>query len=78
MLNAIKGKFRDGKIELAETPNVIGEADVIVTFLTGDLSVGPEDAKPIAFGMLSNPARRQSTLQDFKDGEFDDSAWGRE
>lgn len=36
MLTTIEGVYRDGKVELAETPINIGEdTPVIVTFLTG-------------------------------------------
>jgi uncharacterized protein (DUF433 family) len=33
MLTAIKGTFRDGRVELDEDPGIIGEARVLVTFL---------------------------------------------
>ena len=33
MLQSIKGVYKDGVIELAETPGIIEESQVIVTFL---------------------------------------------
>ncbi|MGA9772539.1 MAG: hypothetical protein WBV94_26130 [Blastocatellia bacterium] len=33
MLKSVEGIYRDGKIELSELPDDIGEARVIVTFL---------------------------------------------
>jgi hypothetical protein len=33
MLKSIEGIYRDGKVELLETPDDVGEARVIVTFL---------------------------------------------
>jgi hypothetical protein len=35
MLKTIEGIFRDGRIELLETPPQMNEARVVVTFLTG-------------------------------------------
>jgi hypothetical protein len=34
MLKSVEGIYRDGKVELLEKPQDVGEARVIVTFLT--------------------------------------------
>jgi hypothetical protein len=39
MLKSVEGVYRDGKIELLETPHDIEEARVIVTFLPNDRRV---------------------------------------
>ena len=36
MLKAVEGIYRDGKVELLETPPDVKEARVVVTFLTTD------------------------------------------
>jgi len=35
MLKSVRGVYRNGRVELLETPEDIGEAEVIVTFLPG-------------------------------------------
>ena len=40
MLKAVQGVYRDGKVELLETPPDVKEAKVVVTFLPTD---GPVD-----------------------------------
>jgi hypothetical protein len=42
MLTSVQGVYRDGKIELLETPANLKEARVIVTFLPAD---GPIDLR---------------------------------
>ena len=37
MLRSVEGVYHDGKIELAETPDVPDQTRVIVTFLPGGL-----------------------------------------
>lgn len=39
MLKSVEGVYRDGKVELLETPGDLGEARVIVTFLPAPGSV---------------------------------------
>jgi hypothetical protein len=39
MLKAVQGFYRNGKIELSETPQDIKEAKVVVTFLPADSAV---------------------------------------
>lgn len=40
MMHAVRGVYRGGVVELLEAPDVVGEADVVVTFLTGGHSSG--------------------------------------
>jgi hypothetical protein len=42
MLKTVEGIYRDGKVELLETPEAIHEARVIVTFLP---TAGPVDLR---------------------------------
>ena len=78
MLQAIEGIYRNGKIELTETPQGITEGRVVVTFL----SVVPVDEtkQMISFGMFAGDpcgicgAARQSTEADFRDAEYLDEA----
>ena len=51
MLKSVEGIYRDGKVELLETPDDISEAPVIVTFLpvgTVDLRARGIDEKQAA------------------------------
>ncbi len=67
MLTAIKGIFRNGRVELEEDPGIVGEAAVVVTFLKPDaLDHQKPQSKMIAFGMLSESGRRMSEEMDFK------------
>jgi hypothetical protein len=53
MLTAIQGKFRNGKIELSEIPDIAGEADVVVTFLPTVPTIDLTDSgQMVTFGML--------------------------
>jgi hypothetical protein len=79
MLTSIEGKYRNGKIELNEQPAIEGEVDVVVTFMSPQQGRAKmSDGKMITFGMLAEPGRKQSTLEDFKIAEYDDSEWDRE
>lgn len=66
MLQTIQGIYRNGKIELFESPQDITESPVFVTFVT------PKPIKTssllISFGMFAN--HPQSTEADFKGAEF--------
>ena len=76
MLTAIKGTFRDGRVQLDEDPGIIGETPVVVTFLQPQASdAKPPESKLMTFGMLAAPTRRQSGEDDFKIAEYDDSEW---
>jgi len=72
MLKTIQGIYRNGNIELAETPQGITESQVFVTFLTNQL-VSPVH-QTMSFVIFSGST--QSTEADFKDAEFkgDDDA----
>lgn len=35
MMHAVRGVYRGGVVELLESPEVVGDAEVVVTFLTG-------------------------------------------
>ncbi len=68
MLLTIEGIFKDGKVELSETPQGLREARVLVTFL------GPAEARPrpqiMRFGQFSGPEEKMSTEQDFRGAEW--------
>jgi hypothetical protein len=70
MLQAVEGIYRNGKVELTETPQGITEGRVVVTFL----SVVPVDEtnQMISFGMFTGDC--QSTEADFRDAEYHDEA----
>ncbi len=79
MLTSVEGKYRNGKIELNENPQIVGDADVVVTFLTpASFRTDENKGKMITFGMLAVPGRRQSELEDFKIVEFDQGKWDHE
>ncbi len=68
MLLTIEGTFKDGKVELSETPQGLREAKVLVTFLES------AQAKPrpqmMRFGQLSGPKEKMSTEEDFRSAEW--------
>jgi hypothetical protein len=70
MLQTISGTYRNGKIELSESPTGIIESQVLVTF------VSPQSANTqhqlITFGMFAGV--QQSTEIDFEDAEFQGDA----
>ncbi|HZK80862.1 MAG TPA: hypothetical protein VFC46_07340 [Humisphaera sp.] len=79
MLTAIKGTFRNGRVELDEDPGIVGEAAVVVTFLKPEKSdTGGPEAKIMTFGMLAEPGRRMSGEDDVKIAEHDDAGWERD
>ena len=47
MLKSVEGVYRDGKVELVETPTDVNEAHVIVTFLP---KAGPIDLRARGIG----------------------------
>jgi hypothetical protein len=47
MLQSVEGVFRDGKVELFETPPDLNEGRVIVTFLPSN---GPIDLRAMGIG----------------------------
>jgi hypothetical protein len=66
MLQTIQGIYRNGKVELAETPQDITESQVFVTFFKPE-SVS-RASQFMSFGMFSGS--QQSTEADFRDAEF--------
>lgn len=68
MLLTIEGIFKDGKVELSETPEGLREAKVLVTFL------GSAQDKPslrmMRFGQFSGPKEKMSTEEDFRGAEW--------
>jgi len=68
MLNTVEGIYRNGKIELAETPMEITEARVIVTFLPATNQ--PSSRQPrqpgSAKGKLTILAEDDEHLRDFQ------------
>jgi hypothetical protein len=79
MLTAIKGTFRNGRVELDEDPGIVGEAPVVVTFLNADESSAQNPrSRMITFGMLREPGRRMSDDKDFQAAEHLDKPWDDE
>lgn len=70
MLQAVPGIYRNGEIELLETPQGITESQVFVTFLTPQLSSTTPHL--MSFGMFAGV--QQSTEADFKEAEFQGDA----
>ena len=68
MLLTIEGTFKDGKVELSETPYGVRDAKVLVTFLIS------AQAKPrpqqMRFGQFSGPQEKMSTQEDFRCAEW--------
>ena len=65
----VEGIYKDGKVELSETPPAISEARVLVTFLV------PEDVDLRAIGISEEEAAdlrvRFATFEDWNDPEMD-------
>ena len=70
MLQTIQGIYRNGKIELLESPQGIAESQVFVTFLGPQPSSATQQL--MSFGMFSGT--QQSTEADFKEAEFQGDA----
>lgn len=82
MMQAVKGIYRDGKVELLEAPTGITEGEVIVTFVRlieegADPTQTAEESKPtnqrskmMRLGMFSDSGREGLTLEDCKIAEF--------
>jgi hypothetical protein len=68
MLLTIEGTFKDGKVQLSETPHDVREAKVLVTFL----GPTPPRLSPqmMRFGQFSGPAEKMSTEDDFRSAEW--------
>jgi hypothetical protein len=70
MLQTISGTYRNGKIELSESPTDIVESQVFVTFVSPQPARVPHQL--MTFGMFSGV--QQSTETDFEDAEFQGDA----
>lgn len=68
MLLTIEGTFKDGKVELSETPQGLREAKVLVTFL-GSVQARPRP-QMMRFGQFSGPKEKMSTEEDFRGAEW--------
>ena len=71
MLTTIEGVYRDGRVELSETPEDAEERPVLVTFLKGDGVNGSAKAakgRMITFGMFAGPV--ETNEEDFRLAEF--------
>ena len=66
MILTIEGTYKNGKVELAETPADVTQAKVLVTFLPQPGQ--PARGTPMRFGLFSGP--KQSTDDDFKLAEW--------
>jgi hypothetical protein len=65
MLITIEGMYKDGKIDLAEAPQGIDGAKVIVTFLPPE---NPNVGRMLKLGQFAGP--NMSTEEDFKMAEW--------
>ena len=70
MLQTIQGIYRNGEIELLETPQGITESQVFLRFLTPPLFSTTHHL--MSFGMIVGV--QQSTEADFKEAEFQGDA----
>jgi hypothetical protein len=66
MLQSVEGIYKNGQIEILETPTDIEESPVIITFLPTKLA--PKTHRLIYFGMFRGT--NQSTEDDFSLAEF--------
>jgi hypothetical protein len=64
MMQAVRGIYRGGVVELLEDPNVAGDAEVVVTFLTvgGTVEI-EEDVTELVAGSIAENAQ---PLDDFE------------
>lgn len=64
MMQAVRGIYRGGVVELLEKPSVPGDADVVVTFLTpGSAAENEEDLEELPVGSITEDA---APLDDFE------------
>ena len=71
MLTTVEGVYRDGKVELDETPALTGERRVRVTFLGDEVTNDkekPAQGQMIWCGMFAGLI--ETTEEDFKAAEF--------
>jgi len=78
MMQTVKGIYRDGKIELLESPSDVSESEVLVTFVrvseeaaqTADgLDFSDKKTKMMRLGMFASSGE-SLTLEDCKIAEF--------
>lgn len=67
-LITIEGKFKDGQIQLGETPAGLKEARVLVTFLPAPAE--PATPQYMTLGQFRGPAERMSTEAEFEAAEW--------
>jgi hypothetical protein len=70
MLQAVEGIYRNGTIELLETPTNINESRVLITFLSSPAQQQKTTTTLITLGMFKGP--QQSTEDDFILAQFQD------
>ena len=75
MLLTVEGAYRDGEIELAEIPENVEQADVLVTFLktkknfgTAPSSVGAPEPRIMTFGQFAGDTKTDE--EDFRLAEW--------
>jgi len=66
MLLTVEGTYKDGKVELAETPTGVKQARVLVTFLAPKTSLPPHHR--MVYGQFAG--ERMSTEGDFRIAEW--------
>lgn len=63
MMQAVRGIYRGGVVELLEQPGIAGEAEVVVTFLSAD---GPREAEDSLEELAAELSEDASPLDDFE------------
>lgn len=71
MMKAVKGIYKNGQVQLLESPAGIAEGEVIVTFIENKTE--RETPRRITFGMFSNGSE-QFTAADFREAEFQEDS----
>lgn len=66
MLTTIEGIYKNGLVRLAETPDQVTEAKVLVTFLASE--GGAVERRRMVFGQF--PGTRMSADEDFRIAEW--------
>lgn len=67
MLGTVEGTFKEGKVQLKETPD-FREAKVRATFLSSCQTKSP--TQMMRFGQFAGPPERMSTSDDFRLAEW--------
>ena len=65
MLLTVKGIYKDGKVEVAEKPSGIEQADVLVTFLTSEKA---RSRQRMVYGQFAG--KQMSSEEDFLIAEW--------